>query len=111
MIQILPYVSVIIPVYNTAPYLRQCLDSVCKQTLQNIEIICINDGSTDNSAEILQQYEEKDSRVCVITQENKGIAVARNIGLQYARGQYIGFVDSDDWIEPNMFALAYNSPA
>ena len=60
MIQILPYVSVIIPVYNTAPYLRQCLDSVCKQTLQNIEIICINDGSTDNSAEILQQYEEKD---------------------------------------------------
>ena len=109
MIQILPYVSVIIPVYNTAPYLRRCLDSVCKQTLQNIEIICINDGSTDNSAEILQQYEEKDSRVCVITQENKGIAVARNIGLQYARGQYIGFVDSDDWIEPNMFALAYNT--
>lgn len=99
MIEILPCVSVIIPVYNTAPYLQRCLESVCNQTLKNIEIICVNDGSTDNSKEILQQYKDKDNRICVITQEHKGIAAARNVGLQCVTGQYIGFVDSDDWIE------------
>lgn len=107
--EILPYVSVIIPVYNTAPHLRRCLDSVCNQTLENIEIVCVDDGSTDNSKEILQQYKESDSRVCVITQQHKGIAAARNAGLQCVTGQYIGFVDSDDWIEPDMFALAYST--
>ena len=109
MIEILPCVSVIIPVYNTAPYLQRCLESVCNQTLKNIEIICVNDGSTDNSKEILQQYKDKDNRICVITQEHKGIAAARNVGLQCVTGQYIGFVDSDDWIEPDMFELAYTT--
>lgn len=105
----MPCVSVIIPVYNTAPYLQRCLESVCNQTLKNIEIICVNDGSTDNSKEILQQYKDKDNRICVITQEHKGIAAARNVGLQCVTGQYIGFVDSDDWIEPDMFELAYTT--
>lgn len=93
--------SIIIPVYNVAKYLSQCLDSVIKQTLKDIEIICIDDGSTDGSLEILEQYEQKDKRIQVLVQENSGQGSARNKGLKLAKGKYIQFLDSDDFLEPN----------
>ena len=98
-----PLISVIVPVYNTAPFLRKCLDSICNQTYRNLEIICINDGSTDSSAEILAEYATKDSRFIIIDQENAGQAAARNKGLQLARGEWITGVDSDDFIEPDTY--------
>ena len=101
-------VSVIVPVYNVEKYLKDCLDSVVNQTLEDIEIICVNDGSTDNSLAILEDYAEKDSRIKIITQENKGLGGARNTGLYHANGEYISFIDSDDWIEPNTFEELYN---
>ena len=94
-----PKVSVIIPVYNTENYLRQCLDSLVNQTLQEIEIICVNDGSTDNSLKILYEYEKKDSRFHIISQKNQGPGAARNIGLHRALGKHLIFLDSDDWFE------------
>ena len=99
----MPQISVIIPVYNTEKYLPACLDSVCSQSFQDIEIICINDGSPDKSGEILAKYAEQDKRIVVVNQENKGLSGARNTGIQKANGQWICFVDSDDRI-PN-FAL------
>lgn len=96
-------VSVIVPVYNTAPWLRKCLDSIINQTYRNLEIICVNDGSTDNSAEILAEYAAKDARIRVIHQENAGVSVARNKGLDIAAGEYVTFVDSDDWLEPETY--------
>ncbi len=92
-------VSVVIPVYNTEEYLREALDSIVNQTLRDIEIICVNDGSTDDSAEILDEYAKKDSRISIITQENKGLSCARNAGIMKARGKYIYFMDSDDILE------------
>lgn len=103
MISKLPLISVIVPVYNTAPYLRQCLDSICNQTYQNLEVICVNDGSTDNSAEILEEYAAKDSRIIVMTQANAGLSVARNVAIERAKGEWIASVDSDDWIEPDTY--------
>lgn len=94
-----PLISVIIPVYNVAQYLTQCLDSVINQTYPNLEIICVNDGSTDGSREILQQYVQIDGRIVAINQENQGLSGARNIGLKHVHGKYVMFVDSDDWIE------------
>ena len=91
-------VSVIIPIYNTSEFLGQCLDSVVNQTLKEIEIICIDDGSSDNSTEIVKKYQEKDSRIILLSQENKGAGAARNIGIKYAKGKYIHFLDSDDWL-------------
>lgn len=91
-------ISIIVPVYNTAPYLPQCLDSLVNQTYRDIEIICVNDGSTDNSPDILKAYAERDSRILVIHQENLGLSGARNKGLESARGEWVMFVDSDDWI-------------
>lgn len=93
-----PKVSVIIPVYNTEPYLRQCLDSVVNQTLKDIEIICVDDGSTDGSLSILKEYEQKDLRVTVISQPNEGQSSARNNALRCAQGEYIDFLDSDDYL-------------
>ncbi|MCD8037982.1 MAG: glycosyltransferase, partial [Lachnospiraceae bacterium] len=92
-------VSVIIPVYNTAPYLRACLDSIVGQTLQDIEIICINDGSKDESPEILNEYAKRDSRVSVYSQDNSGLSSVRNRGVRFAHGKYLYFIDSDDLIE------------
>jgi len=92
-----PAVSVIVPVYNTAPYLNQCIDSILSQTLKNIEIICINDGSTDGSLEILNLYQQKDERIKVISRANKGVSVSRNEALQIAKGEYVIFMDSDDF--------------
>lgn len=100
-----PLVSVIVPVYNVEKYLACCLDSIIGQTHQNLEIILINDGSTDSSGEICQQYAEKDPRVRVLTQKNQGLSAARNTGLDYMTGEYIVFVDSDDYIAPGMVEI------
>lgn len=96
-------ISVIVPVYNTAPYLKRCLDSVLQSTYQNLEIICVNDGSTDGSLSILEHYQALDDRVVVIDQNNRGVSAARNNGLAHATGEYISFVDSDDWVNPQYF--------
>ncbi len=92
-------VSVIIPVYNVEKYLPKCLDSVTGQTYTNLEIICVNDGSPDNSIKILETYAKKDSRVKIITQKNEGLSGARNTGLKAATGDYTVFLDSDDWLD------------
>ena len=94
-----PKMSIIIPVYNVEKYLRQCLDSAMNQTLREIEIICINDGSTDSSGAILDEYAAQDSRLIVLRQENQGLGIARNNTLKQVRGKYIAFLDSDDWLE------------
>lgn len=98
-----PLVSVIVPVYNTGPWLRRCLDSICSQSYQNLEILCVNDGSTDNSAEILEEYAAKDSRIKVYTQENAGLSAARNTALEHANGEWVTGVDSDDYLEPGVY--------
>lgn len=100
-------ISIIIPVYNVAPLIGQCLDSLLKQTHTNLEIICVNDGSTDNSLEILNQYKEKDTRIIVIDIENQGVSNARNVGLQQATGEFVSFVDSDDWVALNYCETLY----
>ncbi len=100
-------VSIIIPVFNTSMYLRQCLDSVINQTLREIEIICVDDGSTDNSLEILKEYQQADNRIKILTQNHKKQSAARNYGLSAACGEYIGFVDSDDWCELDMYEKLY----
>jgi glycosyltransferase involved in cell wall biosynthesis len=99
-----PKVSVIIPVYNTAPYLRRCLDSVCNQTLRDIEIICVDDASTDNSLGILNEYAARDKRIRIIPfSENRGECAARNAALDIAAGEYMGGCDSDDYIDLNFY--------
>ena len=102
-------ISVIIPVYNVAQYLDQCVMSVLNQTMNNLEIILVNDGSTDGSGEMCEEYAEKDARVVVIHQKNQGLAAARQAGLNIAQGEYIGFVDSDDWLEANMYEEMYQA--
>lgn len=92
-------VSIIIPVYNTGKYLKKCLDSVCGQSYSRLEIIVVNDGSTDESGIILQEYLEADSRIQVISQKNKGLSFARNTGLEHSSGEYVIFLDSDDWLD------------
>lgn len=101
-------VSVIMPVYNTEKYLHQCLDSVINQTLKDIEIICVDDGSTDNSLIILQEYAKKDNRIKILTQQNEYAGVARNNGLKIATGEYLSFLDSDDFFELDMLESMYN---
>lgn len=90
-------VSVIIPVYNMEKYIRQCMDSVIAQTLNDIEVLCINDGSVDSSLEILQQYQQEDGRVTIVDQQNQGVARSRNTGIRQAKGKYVIFMDPDDW--------------
>ena len=102
-------VSVLIPVYNVEDYLEQCLDSIINQTFQDIEIICVNDGSTDSSPDILKKYSAKDSRIVVVNKENGGLPSARNAGIDAAKGQYVSFVDADDYIEPNMIERLYGT--
>lgn len=96
-------VSIIVPVYNVEQYLRQCLDSVVAQTYTDREIIIVNDGSTDSSLEICKEYVAKYPEIILLEQENAGAAASRQAGLEIASGDYIGFVDSDDWLEPNMY--------
>ena len=93
--------SIIIPVYNVENYISKCLDSILNQNFKDFEVICVNDGSCDNSLQILQKYALKDSRVVIIDKENEGSGVARNAGLAVAKGEYIYFVDGDDWLEDN----------
>ena len=94
-----PLVSVVVPIYNSAPYLRRCLDSVAALTFRDIEVICIDDGSTDGSGDIVNSYVEKDGRFSLVRQENRGASAARNRGMSLARGEYIYFLDSDDWVD------------
>ena len=104
-----PKVSIIVPVYKVEPYLRRCLDSIAAQTFTDWECMLIDDGSPDASGEICDEYASRDGRFRVIHQENKGVSAARNAGLTAAKGKYIGFVDSDDWIEPNMYEHLYTA--
>lgn len=103
-----PCISVIVAIYNVEKYIKKCLDSIVNQTMQYIEIILVNDGSPDGCAEIIEEYRKKDSRIKVITQKNKGPGAARNRGLDIASGQYILFVDPDDWIESDACEVLYN---
>ncbi len=100
-------ISVIVPVYNTEEYLEKCLQSLVNQTLKDIEIICVNDGSTDNSAKILKQYAKNYPHIKVIEQQNLKQGAARNKGVKAAQGEYIGYVDSDDWIDNDYFEKLY----
>lgn len=102
-------VSVIIPVYNTEKYLEKCLESLINQTLEEIEIICVNDGSTDSSADILSRFESKSSKIKIIHQSNLKQGAARNRGLRIATGEYIGYVDSDDWVDLEYYEKLYNT--
>lgn len=101
-------VSIIIPIYNVQQYLQRCLDSVVNQQYTNLEIILVNDGSTDRSLEIAKEYETKDDRIKLISQLNKGLSDARNTGLKYATGDYITFIDSDDYVTPDYVSYMYN---
>lgn len=103
----IPKISIIIPVYNVEEYLKQCLDSVINQTFKDIEIIIVNDGSTDNSINIIEEYKERDSRIIFLNQENHGPGYARNSGLKIAKGEYILFIDSDDWIREDTLQELY----
>lgn len=101
-----PELSIIVPVYNIEKYLNKCIDSLLQQTLKTIEIILIDDGSTDNSGSICDEYAKRDNRIVVIHQENKGASYARNVGLKMAKGEWVTFVDSDDWVEENLYEIA-----
>ena len=101
-------VSVIIPVYNVEKYLEECLESIIDQSLEDIEIVCVNDGSTDNSLSILESYAELDNRIKIISQENHGLAAARNTGLKNINGDYVYFIDSDDFLELSALEELYN---
>lgn len=103
-----PAISVLVPVCNVEKYLDQCLESLVNQTLHNIEIICLNDGSTDSSLSIIQKYAESDSRIVVVDKKNTGYGDTMNLGIRKARGKYIGIVESDDFINPEMFENLYN---
>lgn len=100
-------VSIIMPVYNTEPYLSEAIQSICSQTLKEIEIIVINDGSTDNSLAILEKLAENDSRIIIYSQKNHGLSTARNNGIKYATGEYIYFMDSDDYLKKNALEICY----
>lgn len=102
-------ISIIIPCYNVEKYIKECLDSILMQELKEFEIICINDGSTDNTLEILNSYKEKYSNIKIINQSNKGLSTARNVGMKYAEGKYIYFVDADDFLSNDKaLSLIYN---
>ena len=105
----IPKVSIIVPIYNVERYLKQCLDSCVKQTLKDIEIICVDDGSTDRSYEIVKQYARRDKRIIPVTKKNAGYGNSMNIGLERANGEYIGIVESDDYVERDMFETLYKT--
>lgn len=109
MIQQKDLISIIVPVYNMEQYLERCMNSIWKQTYTNLEIILVDDGSTDKSPQMCDEYAKKDSRIKVVHKQNGGLSDARNAGLAIASGTYIGFVDSDDWIEPDMYERMYRA--
>ena len=98
-----PFISLIIPIYNVREYIEQCLDSVIAQDYENFEILLVDDGSTDGSEAVCDSYADKDPRIKVFHTENKGLSCARNIALDAAQGEYISFLDGDDWMEPGLF--------
>jgi glycosyltransferase involved in cell wall biosynthesis len=102
-----PLISIVIPVYNVEKYLRECLDSVVNQTMREIQIICVNDGSTDSSPAILEEYAQKDGRIEVIHKENGGLSSARNAAYPYLKGEYTLFIDSDDWVDLQLCEKSY----
>lgn len=102
-------VSIIVPCYNVAAYLDQCMESLAGQSMEDIEIICVNDGSSDRTAEILREWRDRDGRVRVIDRKNSGVSAARNSGMEAAAGKYIGFVDPDDVVERNMFRRLFDA--
>ena len=104
-----PKISIIIPMYNVEKYLRRCLDSVQNQTFKQWQAICVDDGSPDKSGEIAEEYAKKDKRFIVVHKENGGLSDARNYGMPHATGQYIMFLDSDDFIHPQTMEIAYNT--
>ena len=106
-----PSVSVIIPVYNIEKHLEKCLDSVIGQTLKDIEIIVVNDGSTDNSLDIITQYARKDSRIVIVDKPNEGLAYARKSGIEAAHGKYVQHLDGDDFLEPDACECRYSHHA
>jgi len=107
----MPKISVIVPVYNSEKYLRRCIDSLLTQSFTNFEIIAVNDGSTDNSLEILREYKAKDSRIIVIDKPNEGVSATRNCGIEVAKGEYIMFCDSDDFVHPQFCELLLDAAA
>jgi glycosyltransferase involved in cell wall biosynthesis len=109
MESVMPKVSVVVPIYNVERYLRQCLDSVIGQTLNELQIVLVDDGSTDGCPGIVDEYAARDARIVAIHQPNRGSGAARNTGIRAATGAYIGFVDSDDWVEPDMFQSLYDA--
>ena len=102
-------ISIKVPIYNVENYLRQCLDSIVSQTYQNFECLLINDGSSDNSADICREYIEKDSRFRYFEKENVGVSSARNLGIERSKGQYITFIDSDDWVDSEYLEVLYRA--
>lgn len=104
-----PLISIIVPVYQAERYLEKCIDSILSQTLRSFELILINDGSPDNSGKMCDSFAEKDERIKVIHKQNSGPAATRNVGIKLARGAYIGFVDADDYIEPDMYEKLYKA--
>lgn len=96
-------ISIVIPIYNTAPYLERCLSGITSQTYRNLQIICVDDGSTDGSGEIVDRFADRDKRIVAVHKQNAGVSSARNAGLKQAVGDYIAFCDSDDWIEADMY--------
>ncbi len=104
----MPTLSIIIPIYNAEKYIRRCIDSILSQTYSDFELILVNDGSKDNSGSICEEYAQKDSRVRVFHNSNKGVSYSRNYGINKARGEWIGFVDADDWLNEDMYAEMLN---
>ncbi|HEY8803664.1 MAG TPA: glycosyltransferase, partial [Clostridium sp.] len=102
-----PLISIIVPIYKVEVYIRNCVDSILNQTYKNLEIILVDDGSPDNCGNICEEYSSKDKRIKVIHKKNGGLSSARNAGLDIASGEYIGFIDSDDWIEGDMYESLY----
>ena len=106
----MPLITVIVPIYNVAPYVRKCLDSLKRQTLKQIEVICIDDGSTDESGEIAEEYESQNWPLFrILHTDNQGLSAARNRGLDEAKSQWLMFVDSDDWVEPEFCEMPYKT--
>src|SRR3954470_7921673 len=101
-------VSVVIPVYNAEKYITECIESLLNQTLKQCEFIFVNDGSSDNSSQIINEFKKKDNRIILINQENQGVSIARNNGLKAASGEYVGFVDADDYIDCEMYETIYS---
>mgnify|MGYP003083332731 FL=1 len=102
-------ISIVIPIYNVENYLRQCLDSIVAQTYQNFECLLINDGSPDHSADICREYVSKDSRFRYFEKENGGVSSARNLGIEHSKGEYITFIDSDDWVDSDYLEVLYTT--